>query len=395
MRVVVFRICACLLLLFSFSGKALAQSASPQELQSLFKQGAQEIHDGNAAAAEAAFRRATMIDPSFAPAHLDLGLAQLKQGKLLEAIASIRKSLQLDPSSPGAHLFLGIAEYQSSHVEDAIADLRLAIQEDPKNTQALTWLGIVELNAGHPEQAAEPLDRAAEMAPTDENILDYRVQAHMAVAKQSYAALYKLNPASWRLHRLNATIDAQALDHKHAIEEYQLAIQLAPKEADLYEGMGWEYRQLGQADKAALAFAEQLKLTPGNPIAMYNLGSAQVDSGQEQAAIPLLQEVVHVYNQPTAADYYLGRALAAEGKNEEAAKEFQRATLLTGEMQQRAWYELSQTYRNLGKAEEARAAVRKYQALKQAADQANAKEVEDWRKLNAANAAASAGKSEP
>ena len=98
---------------------------------------------------------------------------------------------ELDPSSPGAHLFLGIAEYQSSHVEDAIADLRIAIQEDPKNTQALTWLGIVELNAGHPEQAAGPLDRAAELAPTDENILDYRVQAHMAVARQSYTALYK------------------------------------------------------------------------------------------------------------------------------------------------------------------------------------------------------------
>jgi len=395
MRVVVLRVCAFLLLLAVILGKSRAQSASSEELQSLFKQGAQEIHDGNAAAAEAAFRRATVLDPSFAPAQLDLGLAQLKQGKLLDAIASIKKSLQLDPSSPGAHLFLGIAEYQSSHVEEAIANLRLALQEDAKNTQALTWLGIVELNAGHPEQAVEPLDRAAELAPTDENILDYRVQAHMAVARQSYTALYKVDPSSWRLHRLNATIDAQALDHKHAVEEYQLAIQLAPKEAELYEGMGWEYRQLGHADLAAQAFAQQLKLTPGNPIAMYNLGSAEVDSGQEQAAIPLLQEVVHVYDQPTAADYYLGRALAAEGKYDEAAKEFQRTTLLTGEIEQRAWYELSQAYRNLGRTEDAHAAVQKYQALKQAAEQANVKEVEDWRKLNAANAAASAGKSEP
>jgi Flp pilus assembly protein TadD len=136
----------------------------------------------------------------------------------------------------------------------------------------------------------------------------------------------------------NAVIDAQALDHKHAIEEYQLAIQLAPQEADLYEGLGWEYRQLGHADQAAQAFAQQLKLTPGNPIAMYNLGSAEVDSGEGKEAIPLLQDVVRVYDQPTAADYYLGRALAAEGKYKEAEKEFQRATLLTGEMQQRAWF---------------------------------------------------------
>src|SRR5271156_2913675 len=375
---------ACALI---FTGAALSQSASDQ-LQSLFREGAEQMHAGNAARAEAAFRKATELDPSFAPAHLDLGLAELKEGKLIEAVASIRKSLELDPSSPGAHLFLGIAEYEGNDSDSALADLHLALKEDPKNVQALTWLGIVELNAGHPELAAEPLDRAAELAPTDENVRDYQVQAHMAVAKQSYTALYKLNPASWRLHRLNAVIDAQADDHKGAIAEYQLAIKLAPKEPELYEGMGWEYRKLGQADQAAKAFGEQLKLTPGNPIAMYNLASAQVDSGQERDALPLLQEVVKIYNHPTGADYYLGRALAAEGKEQEAVLSFQRATTLDGEMQRRAWYQLSQTYRHLGKTAEARAAAVKYEQLKQAADQASAKEVEDWRKLNAASAAA-------
>ena len=357
-------------------------------MQSLFRQGAEQMHAGNAAAAEAIFRKATELDPSFAPAQLDLGLAQLKQGKLLEAIASIKKSLELDPASPGAHLFLGIAEYQSSDTDGALRDLHLALKEDPKNVQVLTWVGIVELNAGHPELASEPLDQAAELAPQDENVLDYRVQAHMAVAKQSYTALYKLDPTTWRLHRLNAAIDAQADDHKGAIAEYQLAIKLAPTNAELYEGIGWEYRKLGQADQAAKAFAEQLKLSPGNPIAMYNLGSSLVDSGQEHEAIPLLEQVVKIYNHPTGADYYLGRALAAEGREQEAVRAFQRATTLDGEMQRRAWYQLSQTYRHMGKTEEARAAAVKYEQLKKAADQASAKEVEDWRKLNAASAAA-------
>src|ERR1700758_4810895 len=89
------------------AGTSLCQSPSDQ-LQSLFREGAEQMHAGNASAAEAAFRKATELDPSFAPAHLDLGLAELKQGKLLDAIASIRKSLQLDPPLPGAHLFLGI-----------------------------------------------------------------------------------------------------------------------------------------------------------------------------------------------------------------------------------------------------------------------------------------------
>jgi tetratricopeptide (TPR) repeat protein len=169
---------------------ALCRQVAADQMQNLFHQGAQHMNAGDAAAAEADFRQAIALDPSFAPAHLDLGLALLKQGKLLEAIASIKRSLEIDPDSPGAHLFLGIAEYQSHHEEDAISDLNLALQEDPKNIQALTWLGIVELNNGHPEKAVEPLDRAAELAPKDENILDYRVQAHMAIAKQSYTELF-------------------------------------------------------------------------------------------------------------------------------------------------------------------------------------------------------------
>jgi tetratricopeptide (TPR) repeat protein len=361
-----------------------ASPQTPDTLQSLFRDGAAAMKAGNAAGAETAFRKATQVDPTFAPAHLDLGLAQLKEGKLLEAIESIRKSLELDPTSPAAHLFLGIAEYQSSHADDALADLRLALQEDPKNVQALTWLGIVELNSPHPELAVEPLDHAAELAPGDENVLDYRVQAHMAAARQSYTALFKLDPTSWRLHRLNAAIDAQALDHPHAVEEYQQAIKLAPKEPELYEGLGWEYRQLGHADLAAKAFAEQLRLTPGNPIAMYNLGSAQVDSGQGSAAVPLLQQVVKIYNHPTGADYYLGRALAAEGKDDQAVQAFLRATQLQGEMQRQAWYALSQAYRRLGNTAEARAAVLKYEQLRHAAEVASAKEGEDWRKLNGA-----------
>lgn len=157
------------------------------------------------------------------------------------------------------------------------------------------------------------------------------------------------------MHRLNAAIDAQA--SVHAAKEYEQAIKLAPEEPELYEGSGWEYWLLGHAELAAKAFAQQLKLTPGNPIAMYNLGSAEADNGQEANAIPLLKEVVRMYDQPSGADYYLGHALTAQGKYEEAASELQRATTLNREMQQRAWYELSQAYRHSGKTAEAHAAV--------------------------------------
>jgi lipopolysaccharide biosynthesis regulator YciM len=80
--------------------------------------------------------------------------------------------------------------------------------------------------------------------------------------------------------------------------------------------------------------------------------------------------------------------LAAEGKDDQAVQAFVRATQLQGEMQRRAWYELSQAYRHLGNTAEARAAVMKYEQLRQAADETSAKEAEDWRKLNGVDGAA-------
>lgn len=362
----------------------LAQSAPPPEVDSLMRQGAAAMQAGRAGEAETAYRKVTNEAPDFAPGWLDLGLAQLRSGNLPPAIESIRHSLQLDPAAHGAHLFLGIAEYQTNHIPEAVADLEHATQEDAGNPQAFLWLGIVELNTDHPDQAVGPLDRAAELAPTDVGILDYRVQAHMAVARESYTRIYQLDPGSWRLHRLNAQIDAQAQQHTQAIDEYQQAIRIAPKQADLYEGLGWEYRATGQLSLAEKAFDEQLRLTPGNPIAMYNRASAQVDAGQGAEAIPLLEQVVKLYGRPTVADYYLARAYAAAGKNEQAAAEYEKATTLEGETAQRSWYGLGQVYKELGKTAQARAAVEKFQQLHNAAVQARAKDIEDWRKLNAA-----------
>lgn len=364
-------------------GALLAQSSPPQEVAVLLRQGAQAMQAGNAAEAEASYRKATEAAPQFAPGWLDLGLAQLKEGKLVDATGSIRHALTLDPSVHGARLFLGIAEYQTQHVAAAVTDLEQAQQEDPDNVQVLMWLGIVEMDSGHPEKATAPLDHAAELAPNDIGILDYRVQAHMAVARQSYTKLYQLDPGSWRLHRLNAQIDAQARQHTEAIQEYEAAIKIAPKQADLYEGLGWEYRQTGQLDLAEKAFEQQLELTPGNPIAMYNLASTRVDAGKAASAVGLLEQVVKLNAAPTVADYYLGRAYAGENKPEPAAAEFQKATTLGGETARQSWYGLSQVYKALGKTAEARAAVEKFQQLHQQAVQARAKDIQDWRKLNA------------
>ncbi|PYU47330.1 MAG: hypothetical protein DMG53_09290 [Acidobacteria bacterium] len=132
------------------------------------------------------------------------------------------------------------------------------------------------------QKAVAPLDRAADLAPKDINILDYRGRAHLLVSKNSYAQMYALDPNSWRMHRLSAQIYSEANQHKEAIREFEAAVKLSPNQPDLYEELG-------------------------------DLGSTLVEQGKSQTGVPLLKEAVKILGGPTVADYYLGRGLADLG----------------------------------------------------------------------------------
>ncbi len=316
-------------------------------------------------------------------AHLDLGLALGREGKLEEAIASLSEALRLDPGIEGGHLFRGIFRHQSNQQGEARADLEKEIAAHPSNAEALTWLGMVELAAGHPEKAVGPFDRAAELQPDDLNLLEFRGRAHNLVARDSYARMARLDPSSWHVHRVQAQLFADEGKHAQAIAEYEAAIKLQDRNPDLYEGMGDEYRKLNQLDAAKRAYSKELELSPQNAVAMYDLGSIEIELGDNAAGVPLLQSMIKSYPGSPVAEYYLGRGLAADGKDAEAVAWLERSAKgdPDGEVGERSYYELSRVYRRLQHPHEAQEAVAEYNKRRQAKEQSAARQVEDWQKL--------------
>jgi len=254
---------------------AQTSSQNDPQLAQMMQRGMDAMRQGKAAEAEAQFPQACLAAPTYADAFMGLGLAQLRDGKPDEATKALSRAIELNPEMPGAHMFLGIAFYQQKKADEAIAALQKEITLQPKNAEALTWLGIVELESGHPDDAVTPLDRAAELSPKDPNVLDYRGQAHMRVAQESYQALTKLDPDSWHVHRALGESLAESGQPEKAIAEYEAAIKKQPHNADLYESLGNEYQKISRFDDAAKAYQQELTLSPNNPIALYNLGQDQ------------------------------------------------------------------------------------------------------------------------
>ena len=96
--------------------------------------------------------------------------------------------------------------YIGNHSTDLNSNLLNPNNMSPK---AWMWQGVVELQDGHPEKATEPFDRAAELAPNDLNILEYRGKAHSQVAFASYARMAVIDPTSWHVHRVQGQMYSQ------------------------------------------------------------------------------------------------------------------------------------------------------------------------------------------
>src|SRR5580658_1691557 len=349
-----------------FLSASTSVSAESDALSTQFAQATQAMQQGNLDAAAAGFAAVIKQSPDFAEAHFNLGLVDEERGKYDEAIASFQKALALKPNLRGANLFLGITEFRLNRLDEAHTAVAKETASNPKDASAWMWLGVVCLAQDKPEAAAEALDKAYKLKPDDEDILYHRGRAHLLVSKNSYAHMFKVNPGSWRVHRVLAQANAEADRHVEAIAEYEAAIKLAPTQPGLHEELGSEYRNVNKIPEAEQAFQRELEIDPHNVLARYKLGAIAVEKGDGAKGKELMEAAQREKPGLLHMDYNLGRAEMLLGNDAAAADHLERTvkTDTTPEVVEQAWYQLGTIYRRQHRMDEARSAMATFQKLK-------------------------------
>lgn len=370
-----------------------AQSA---DLRATMERGAAAMRAGRLEDAENDFREAVRLAPTVADAQLDFGLILAREGKIDEAIAALKQSLKLNPQMPSAHQFLGILLYNQHRVAESRQELLAELELDPKNVETLTFLANVELGEGHSVEAAEWLDRAYTLAPANMDVLELRGKAHDQIAHDSYARMAQLEPNNWHVHRVQAQIYAEQDRHREAIAEYEAAVKLETHNPDLYENLGDEYRNVSQLDLALAAYRKELALAPANPIAMYNVGSVQVELGASAEGVPLLFRAAEQMQGSSRAEYYLGRGLLTLNRDAEAASWLEKAAADDpgGEIGKRSYFELARADRKLHRTAAAEAATAGYNRIRESQEKAGKQDVQRFKEANSTTPA-SGGDSAP
>jgi tetratricopeptide (TPR) repeat protein len=341
------------------------------DANSLFEQGNTALRKGDAAEAVRDFQQFLKMEPNSAEGYFNLGLASQSAGQLNEALTALHKAESLRSDLRGVRLFVGIVNYKLNHLSAAHDELAREVRLEPKNAAGWMWLGITELAENQADVAAAALDKAAALDPKNVDILYHRGRAHLLISKESYSAMFKLSPDSWRVHEVLAQADAEAFREDDAIAEFKLAIRGAPHEPGLNEELGdvcWTAGKLQEADDA---YAQEIKNDPANAIALYKLGSLRVTRDDAANGVPLLERAVALDPSISDANYYLGKGEAALGKDDPAIEHFRLATNPQGteELRIMSWYQLATLYRNLHRTQEAGEALASFRKMKAARDQ--------------------------
>jgi len=347
-------------------GAPTISPAQAADVNAKFGQATQAFREGKLEEAAAGFAAVTKMSPAFAEAYFNLGLVRQQQGRHDEAMQAFQKALSLQPKLHGVNLFLGITEFRLNHLEKAASAVQKETVAYPKDANAWMWLGVVRLAQDRAKDAAEALDRADRLRPGDQDILYHKGRAHLLVSKDSYAEMFKIDPHSWRVHRVLAQANAEAERHVDAIAEYEAAIKLAPTQPGLHEELGSEYRNANKIPEAEAAFKRELEIDPQNVLARYKLGAIAVEQGDGARGKELMEAAQREKPGLAHMDYNLGRAEMLLGSDAAAAEHFERTvkTDTTSEVVEQAWYQLGTIYRRQHRMDEARSAMATFQKLK-------------------------------
>lgn len=364
--------------LLCLGGLAWAQSGTAT---AQFEQAEDAMRAGNLDAAAAGFAAAIKETPNFAEAYFNFGLVNEERGHYDEAIASLQKALALKPRLHGANLFLGISEFRVNHLDKARAAVAKETANFPQDANAWMWLGVICLAQDKAEEAADALDKADKLKPNDEDILYHRGRAHLLVSKNSYARMFKVDPESWRVHRVLGEANAEADRHVEAIAEYEAAIKLAPTQPGLHEALGSEYMQADKLPEAEAALRRELEINPYDVLATYKLGVLAVDQHDGAKAKELIERAQRAKPNLVHLDYNLGRAEMLLGNDGAAVPRFELAVKTDSdpEVVAQAWYQLGIAYRHLNRTAEAGNAMATFQRLKDEGAEKSQQRLEKYR----------------
>jgi protein O-mannosyl-transferase len=249
--------------------------------------------------AEAEFRRALELKPTFAEALNSLGGHLAGRGRVEEGISYCRRALEINPIYVNALYNLGNAYAGQQRFAEAISYYEEALRLKPRDYEARSNLAQSLAKTGRMDEALAQYRLAWKSKPEDVNLCRNLAAALVRQGKPDEAiGLYRQalgqNPNDANLrYELGLALALQER-WDEAIEQYTETLRLASDNVEARYNLGYALRRRGRLEEAAAQLREALRLAPEFPLAQYNLGCVLADQGRRDEAVSHLKEAVRL-----------------------------------------------------------------------------------------------------
>jgi tetratricopeptide (TPR) repeat protein len=232
--------------------------------------------EGRLDEAIAAYRRALVISPDYAPAYGNIGTAQQAKGQMDEAIRSYERALELSPDFPEIHYNLANALLAKNQPEQATEHFRLAAQALPGAADVHNNLGSALVEQGKFDEAVSEFQKAAQFDPKSAKVQRNLGNALASAGRpveglEHLLEATQLDPRDTSAHYDFGSLLLEGDLLPEAIREFRAAIALKPDMAEAHNNLGIALGLSGQVDASIAAFKEALRLNPNLEDARKNL----------------------------------------------------------------------------------------------------------------------------
>jgi tetratricopeptide (TPR) repeat protein len=261
------------------------------------------------------------------------GVAASREGRLEDARTQFAKAVHLAPQIPEGHEALGQVLTALGRPVEALPELDKAAWLKPKNCQIEVDLGRAYAAEGETAGAVEHFATALELGggQLDAGFFDSYARALAALGKRNealkeFAAEEKLAGPTTEVDDAIGTVEAQLSRWDEAKAAFERSLQESSTNIAARIHLGVLLRQQHDLTGALAVLEPTAPLNRSYPaVAWLEYGRTLAASGQDEAAIPVLDRALELDPKLPRAAAELAMALQRLGRQEEAIPWFEKA----------------------------------------------------------------------
>jgi tetratricopeptide (TPR) repeat protein len=273
------------------------------------------------------YNQAIKINPNFAAAYYNRGVIHAEMGEKLLAIADYNTAIKIDPNNADVYNNRGSVHFALGNKLLAIADYNTAIKINPYYGEAYYNQGIAHSALGEKLLAIKDYTSAIKINPNYSEAYYNRGNAHSALgdkqkAIEDYSTAIKINPNYVTAYYNRGVIRADMGEKLLAIEDYTSAIKINPNFAEAYINRGVVRKEMGYMQEAIADYNQAIKINPNFALAYNNRGVVRSDLGDKQGALADFTSAIKINPNYAEAYYNLGLIRSQMGDKQGALNDF-------------------------------------------------------------------------